>query len=51
MTKELENEISDKLGNISSHAEGMVENADKSGVHLHTALSTILMFRAFLPKI
>lgn len=50
VTKELENEISDKLGNISSHAEGMVENADKSGVHLHTALSTILMFRAFLPK-
>lgn len=50
VTKELENEISDKLGNISSHAEGIVENADKSGVHLHTALSTILMFRAFLPK-
>lgn len=50
VTKELENEISDKLGNISSHAEGMVETADKSGVHLHTALSTILMFRAFLPK-
>lgn len=50
VTKELENEISDKLGNISSHAEGMVENADKSGVHLHTALSSILMFRAFLPK-
>lgn len=50
VTKELENEISDKLGNISSHAEGMVENADKSGVHLHTALSTILTFRAFLPK-
>lgn len=50
VTKELENEISNKLGNISSHAEGMVENADKSGVHLHTALSTILMFRAFLPK-
>lgn len=50
VTKELENEVSDKLGNISSHAEGMVENADKSGVHLHTALSTILMFRAFLPK-
>lgn len=50
VTKELENEISDKLGNISSHAEGMIENADKSGVHLHTALSTILMFRAFLPK-
>lgn len=50
VTKELENEISDKLGNISSHAEGIIENADKSGVHLHTALSTILMFRAFLPK-
>lgn len=50
VTKELENEISNKLGNISSHAEGMVETADKSGVHLHTALSTILMFRAFLPK-
>lgn len=50
VTKELENEISDKLGNISSHAEGMVETADKSGVHLHTALSNILMFRAFLPK-
>lgn len=50
VTKELENEISDKLGNISSHAEGMVENADKSGIHLHTALSSILMFRAFLPK-
>lgn len=50
VTKELENEIDDKLGNISSHAEGMVETADKSGIHLHTALSTILMFRAFLPK-
>lgn len=50
VTKELENEISNKLGNISSHAEGMVETADKSGVHLHTALSNILMFRAFLPK-
>lgn len=50
VTKALENEISNKLGNISSHAEGMVETADKSGVHLHTALSTILMFRAFLPK-
>lgn len=50
VTKELENEIDDKLGNISSHAEGMVETADKSGIHLHTALSTILMFRVFLPK-
>ena len=50
VTKELENEIDDKLGNISSHAEGMVETADKSGIHLHTAFSTILMFRAFLPK-
>lgn len=51
VTAELEEEITAKLGSISSHAEGMVEEADKSGVHLLPALSTILMFRAFIPKI
>jgi hypothetical protein len=50
VTAELEEEITAKLGSISSHAEGMVEEADKSGVHLLPALSTILMFRAFIPK-
>lgn len=50
VTAELEEEITAKLGSISSHAEGMVEEADKSGVHLIPALSTILMFRAFIPK-
>jgi len=48
--QDLENEVSSRLGAISSHAEGMVEEADKSGVYLSTALSSILMFRAFLPK-
>lgn len=50
VTAELEEEITAKLGSISSHAEGIVEEADKSGVHLLPALSTILMFRAFIPK-
>lgn len=50
ISKELENEISSKLTHISSHAEGMVEEADKSGIYFNTALSTILMFRAFMPK-
>lgn len=50
VTAELEEEITAKLGSISSHAEGMIEEADKSGVHLLPALSTILMFRAFIPK-
>lgn len=50
ITNELENELTSKMGNIASHAEGMVEEADKSGIYLHTALSTILMFRAFIPK-
>lgn len=50
VTAELEEEVTAKLGSISSHAEGMVEEADKSGVHLLPALSTILMFRAFIPK-
>ena len=50
ISKELENEISSKLTHISSHAEGMVEEADKSGIYFNTALSTILMFRAFIPK-
>ena len=50
VTAELEEEITAKLGSISSHAEGMVEEADKSGVYLLPALSTILMFRAFIPK-
>lgn len=50
VNKDLESEISAKLTHIASHAEGMVEEADKSGVYFHTALSTILMFRAFMPK-
>lgn len=50
ITEDLENEITNKLNTISSHAEGMVEEADKSGIYLNTALSTILMFRAFIPK-
>ena len=50
VTAELEEEITAKLGSISSHAEGMVEEADKNGVYLLPALSTILMFRAFIPK-
>lgn len=50
VNQDLENEVSSRLGAIASHAEGMVEEADKSGVYLSTALSSILMFRAFLPK-
>lgn len=50
ITANLEDEITSKLGNIASHAEGMVETEDKSGVYLNPALSTILMFRAFIPK-
>lgn len=50
INNELESEISNKLTAVSSHAEGMIEEADKSGIYFNTALSTILMFRAFLPK-
>lgn len=50
ITPELEDEVTNKLNHIASHAEGMVEEADKSGIYFNTALSTILMFRAFLPK-
>lgn len=50
INKDLENELTSRMGNIASHSEGMVEEADKSGIYLHTALSTILMFRAFIPK-
>ena len=50
ITEDLENEVSNIMLHLSSHAEGMVEEADKSGIYFNTALSTILMFRAFLPK-
>lgn len=50
ISEELENEIASKLNHLASHAEGQVEEADKSGIYFNTALSTILMFRAFIPK-
>lgn len=46
----LEDTIASSLSYLSSHAEGMSEEVDRGGIYQNAALSTIIMFRGFLPK-
>lgn len=50
VTPTLENDIAAKMQYISSHAEGLASNVDRTGVYYYPFVSSILMFRAFMPK-
>lgn len=50
VTSNVEDEVNAKLSFVSTHAEGMASQVDRNGVYYHAGISSILMFRAFMPK-